>query len=1261
MASWLPFRQGTAAGAVNATHNEAGDNDVDGSTPVGTTQGGDEDEAYTRLQPDIERDDPLFLAKVAEFQALLDYPGQSIRGVVNTAGFTSLEQQLLIALPSPRENVDLYNLQHKQRWWYYYGLQQSGLYKEEPPAVHLALCWFGAPFSSLALDADGNITSFISEGFLNGVANNAYRPDEDDGNSLQFLDKYSLSDYRGILFNLTEDNYEAQTRPRSDQLDHYLTRLQKRYPLRGGAATPPSSPYGSDEADDANDANKSSTKGKIIRLYGFQGAVNFDIYNHDSLSDAVARLMGPTTKVNFALYTVTPALAPSGKPVAARPPNGYVAGRTYNFQDIQDCFGEDGAENIHALFVCAIDEQPPAEQWVPSDSDPAYAETVVYCSRTSTSNSNYASLNGGDEAYLRLPLNAEDLSPNQYFEWMLVVARILTPGAGLDALNRNESGVLARSHFGLHRNSDPVLFDPKTPAGLCFSPRSWEMLVCDAMDAWAEQKPARAEFDVVPVAKDMISVHLPGLNFETAPISAAAFSHPASFDDQYNVKRGAPFREDLAAKVHQLLKDALTEEEHDQLDCVNIWPDGRFWHESPISVALGDFGDKLKGFEDRWAVRDLQSYMHCVPSATVIRPIYQSYTAILDGNVSIVIGSHDTLDGFRDRLRKANVSGLDPDTDHIFIRQTAQSYNMYPELNADMTDMQRKQANRPGFFISPQSTDEEWQLVRSQIISPTIWISQADIEAALRPPVHPSQWGFREQYGNMLDVVARMAHDRLLDEYWEVAVQRGGLPSGRGGQGGGGGDGGGDDDDGDNADTGGNEDDALHLLEQVLHHASDLQHALTQGDPAQLNATDASSMSLLPLTYEANKVTPSEAAQLTSFKDLYNIALRRPMPCPYADCGLVFGGEEGESRRSAGDFITHCEKHLSQKEQGTTQQLVSDNNVTACSSCDSIFGAKSTDAEKLQHLIDAHSLIYCVQEEGKLVETAPPQEDEGEAMEVDYREPGKQSGLATPPSSASKTAKRKRHSGKATRRTDPSYKPDQDDDTDDDDTNQDSQSSSSGPQEGLPSQTAAKKAGRAAKRRKTAEKDSIYRPQKDGDDAEDDDLQSDDVDDSLDSPVKKTTSKKRKRDADPSYRPRSEDTDEDVVDTFESADGTAGRKAKKKNIGLDDPSFRPKEPTGQLYIDDQDEELRRSAVPEWERDPTDPAGKRKRVIREKSTGLAKTVVKAKDVPRAVTPAKSRAATPLRSTPLKTGPQDTSPAEGTRRSGRGRQPSQRLKK
>lgn len=191
-------------------------------------------------------------------------------------------------------------------------------------------------------------------------------------------------------------------------------------------------------------------------------------------------------------------------------------------------------------------------------------------------------------------------------------------------------------------------------------------------------------------------------------------------------------------------------------------------------------------------------------------------------------------------------------------------------------------------------------------------------------------------------------------------------------------------------------------------------------------------------------------------------------------------------------------------------------------------------------------------------------------------------------------SKRSRSRSRTPSQLDPSYKPPSTKAKEESDTSSGEGSGSSG--------KAARGGGKkrkAAARRSAAQDDPTYRPEKGEDDEADHDLGS-----ATFVPDDFGEAKKRKRPAPPkvngpSYKPGEVEEEGEEEEEVSLEGGKKNGKKKK----LDDPSYHPSR--ADPADDDDDDQLRQSAVPEYDRDPTDPAGKRVRVIREARTRAAK--------------------------------------------------------
>lgn len=1075
-----------------------------------------------RLLPAIRSDDPDFVELVAALQARLEDRDTTapVNELAAQAGFTQHEHDLLFAVPRER-NLTLYGLQQVHRQQYeerrlrltlcdggFVLPVNTAANRTRLEAMTLTMCYFGVPVPPLP-------------------AKNAAHGDCDT-NSVRSDNPFAIL-----------DSYKADDSNDQDSLEQFIpvTTVRPAPRLLGGAKVEMKTV----RVDAFNVTFTVRTTAAF--LYGRQGAVRFDLDDRSSFIDAVARLVGANQSINVSLLKSTTGYRPGSAVVPQTfhdivhdaptvDPFDFDKIRVVLLQWRQDYPEPPGRneddDGLLVPFVHPPDEAPPTGHWRPSVKPIGLVKCVR---RGSPPSSRLAE--SGDVAYLafNVPFIKKHsgytpcyrLGTNQYGPWMLVVARILTPGAGLALLAGTPGSLVAHSRLGLVYekwrvravdSEQSFTFTPfATHGGLGFHPEHVSFLVQSVagMDKRTvhdlhDNEIRYVNVDVTPLHDWSVGVFLAGLNSEAATATVDSSDVGNNIGDNVVKMVGAPpsFRVGLAQCIDRMLTAVTTPGERALLDGVDIWPDGAFWdHEArPVRAAvLPCTALALHQIEDR--------PFHAA-SLVAIRPIYRKYTAWVEGKdgktTSFAFEQDGQFNAFFESV-KAILGAVHDDTDEDDYEDYKEDQT---ELGADVVasrrDLnhvwirQRAGSNRPQFLVSPKMTQAEWFVVCNQIVGPEIWVTREKTADWYEKDMNKKfAWGYRTSYGNLLSVREHK------ERYAALVEAREGKGEG-----------------------------------QVYY---------------QTNKSKVATKAVGPV--EQDTVTDTDTDTDT----------------------------ESDTETDA-DTLT---------------------SLDVCTLCAYWFSAHATVTDKLRHMVDMHGVLHkqlSAARPGVIVTEAP--EDESTSAAADkHGEPSTRSGLATPPLQRTPPKNKRGRSGTPSN-LDPSYQPSK---------GKDDGSSSSGEASGVPG-SSDNDGSRVAKKRKTAARraahdDSTYRPEKDeGDDEADHDLGSAKFvpDDFGDDPAKK-----RKRFAlpkvhDPSYKPSKDGEEEDEDNDEDDNDKDVLDKGKKvKKHRADDLTYHPSRHDAADDDDDDDDRLRQSAVPEYDRDPTDPAGKRLRVIREVRGRAAKAV------------------------------------------------------
>lgn len=488
--------------------------------------------------------------------------------------------------------------------------------------------------------------------------------------------------------------------------------LKKAPPLVGGANDGAASGAASG-ASNKNVAETGDATEKWITLYGFQGAVMFNIHDKYSLVDAIVRLAAPQPLLNFAFYHISDNNAGKsggkGAPTITRETHVNIRDQGYCRDKIRRLFAPDGAEAKHALFVYARDEiPPPAKQWQPGPETDTDSSILVRCVRSRFTDRK-------DVAYLRVPKNASDICYNQYLFWFMTVARILTPGSGLRALRLDDLGVVPHSFVGLHNS---VHADVKTHGCAGFSPWSWRELVEGVKTGGRV-----VVFDVEPLPRDALAVSVPGLNQGVGGGKGEPVVLVRLRDDPAD-PYGTRNKQAVADLINMLIDAATTADEQKLLKNINIWGSGIFWTDSYVH---------LDGYPINAHSIDFHTEKKLSSGFVTVRPAYTTYTAhVVDPSdasgkteQTFQYVLDEALPDFRARIRDAGLDGLNTGCLRISQRDPRSGPSPTTARFRGMAQDDIKRNNRAQLNLLPNANQADWVFICSQIVSPHIWITEA--------------------------------------------------------------------------------------------------------------------------------------------------------------------------------------------------------------------------------------------------------------------------------------------------------------------------------------------------------------------------------------------------------------------------------------------------------------------------------------------------------------------------------------------------------
>ncbi|CAK7268604.1 hypothetical protein SEPCBS119000_003145 [Sporothrix epigloea] len=485
-------------------------------------------------------------------------------------------------------------------------------------------------------------------------------------------------------------------------------------------------------------------------LYGYQGAVGFKSDDRSSFTDAVVRLIGSLRCIDVIFLANTILGLNRAHSISVRANDTGIDPSC--FEEIIEYMSRPSViASGQVPFVYSLNDRFPAHHYQPikDKSWPGVNKDdgLAYC--TLADDSGLTAVHRSDVAYIIVPppfqagSSGSDqtlpVAANEYRERMMLVARILTPGAGLAILEKGDLGLIAHSRFGLLDRNHPS--DATAPlflthGGMGFTQAEWDDLahyvhspknISAALGGYT-----RVRFVMRPLASHSVGIFLAGVNGNIGP-DDGQLSHAST---------PTSIRAGLASRIDRLVESATTPDERAQLTGIDIWPNGMFW--DPVSwhdkASIAPCTEEsLKRIVDQPAV---------APSVITIRPRYAAYTAhIVDNRDNGAAESSKSftfeLDGLLESFLAA-VNRLLPSK----VPGTGDSSILPPSLWI----RQREGSNRPEFYVSENTTGDEWREIRYQIVGPEIWIQ----------PLYPSRtagnnatsnlnspfWGLRHSYHN---------------------------------------------------------------------------------------------------------------------------------------------------------------------------------------------------------------------------------------------------------------------------------------------------------------------------------------------------------------------------------------------------------------------------------------------------------------------------------------------------------------------------------
>ncbi|CAK7205216.1 hypothetical protein SEUCBS139899_007983 [Sporothrix eucalyptigena] len=966
---------------------------------------------------------------------------------------------------------------------------------------------------------------------------NKMAPKTSSTNLLAFLDKQKNGS------NTEKRNDDDETRPVQLAKQHPHT------PLLGGAENsyllPSVEPTGQDTS---------------IVLYGLQGHVQFNTRDPSSFVDAVIRLMGPTRTINVAFLRLDDDDCPLVVDTVIHDIVNDSVADTYGFDKVlyhlarvEERRQENGSDTTIVPFVYTPMDRLPEHYWEPAQDREGvkracngfleYHDSLIYCR-----SSGKFGVSSNDTAYLLGFLNGRlgwkaPITGKEHREQMMVVARILTPNAGLAILEKGDAGLIAHCRFGLSEKQSEERSIDRPPSfmslgGMGFSQAQWDYIAKNPSGG-------TVYFDVEPLKKHSVGIFLAGFN------SSSQLDKKVDGSENVGTGLATSVRAGLAKRIDPILRAATTSEEQKLITGITIWPKGLLWDHEEWPVHSSVVPCTVKSLER------MEDQPEAAPSVVVMRPVYSSYKAHVVGSAGLsfsfeIDGRLDTfLDQFYDTLQ----------TDE----QLAVWFRMHKDGMIHKPAIWIRQhkdgrtGTRPEFFVMSSTTQRKWLEVCSQIVAPEIWV-QPYPDELVADGMLTSGWGLQGCYENFRTIEFHNSKYALSVKEREREQSVVGI------------------DGTENFVQGAVEESNEELFKDSNEEEEELvmEYIVEEVDDTNLQSPfhGLSSLEVCTLCAFTFGICASATERLRHMVDAHGSLYGQ---LRFAQPGVIV---EDSHQSHAGE--THSEEHQPTTAPARTRPKRKRNTLhesgdTADSSADSGSDptVKSNRAKPKKRRTKTRT------------EDDPTYDPRNDGSD-DERDHDLGSAKLLVEDLVDEEHLRKRKATAKKRIDDPTYRPSKDDEDDGEDNSQ-------------------FLAPKRAKRGRSI--DPSYRPCK-GDDDDDEDKNIREK-----SPAPKKV--RRGGSVDPSYRPP---TDEDVEEGEELFPETVNGKPSKKSRrgGFLDPSYRP---NGNAADDDeQDESLRLSAVPEYSLDPTDPAGKRIRIIRE---------TRQSSVPRGEPRAKARAASPFK--------------------------------
>lgn len=417
-----------------------------------------------------------------------------------------------------------------------------------------------------------------------------------------------------------------------------------------------------------------------IRLYGWQGAMNTS-FRYTEFVAQVDRLIGNRHRVDqsvcLEIWRVSPVQFEEGVtgPIYHSEPDAPAGDPIWH---LLRKYSKPGSVDKYACFVRRGDEKDSTDKSRPGGYQPSSADRYVV---------RIENQNRGEVAYMRVPSNLyPEHKPHQFSkEYTDAMQLLLLPGAP-HALVSYQQGLIGDTYQDL---------DP--PGGL------WDQVI-EAQREWSSLP--TISFRLMSLGNEVVPVLIPGVfaSAEQPELSREDFEFTNSSQDGSGLSKLYKIIESSAGGVG-LKKECSGFE---------IWCSGpKFKHttQQPTRIRFSGNITNVASLED-WR-GFLAGAVPNEPFCLVVRPVYKAYrlrTLDNNGQVDIQINQY-SLEEFRAFVHNRFHEDYNP-------HDAAQVISLRPVS---------QESYQPELTIRQDTTEEEWQWIRRNIIEPELIVSVEDL------------------------------------------------------------------------------------------------------------------------------------------------------------------------------------------------------------------------------------------------------------------------------------------------------------------------------------------------------------------------------------------------------------------------------------------------------------------------------------------------------------------------------------------------------